>query len=30
VAELKRGLVLVADPARAQQIITQSLEPNTR
>ena len=30
VAELKRGLVLVADPARAQQIITASLEPNTR
>jgi hypothetical protein len=30
VAELKRGLVLIADPARAQQIITASLEPNTR
>jgi len=30
VAELKRGLALVADAARAQQIITASLEPNTR
>lgn len=30
VAELKRGLVLVADPGRAQQIITASLEPNVR
>ena len=30
VAELKRGLVLMADPARAQQIINTSLEPNTR
>ena len=30
VAELKRGLVLMADPARAQAIITTNLEPNTR
>ncbi len=29
VADLKRGLRLLADPVRAQQIITASLEPNT-
>ena len=29
VADLKRGLLLLADPARARQIITSSLEPNT-
>ncbi len=29
VAELKRGLTLMDNPARAQQIITASLEPNT-
>ncbi len=29
VADLKRGLRLLADPVRAQQIITSSLEPNT-
>jgi Flp pilus assembly protein TadD len=29
VADLRRGLLLLDDPVRAQQIITQSLEPNT-
>ena len=29
IADLRRGLLLLADPARAQQIITASLEPNT-
>jgi hypothetical protein len=29
VADLRRGLLLLADPVRAQQIITSSLEPNT-
>lgn len=29
VADLKRGLLLLADPVRAQQLITTSLEPNT-
>ncbi len=29
VADIKRGLLLLADPLRAQQIITSSLEPNT-
>lgn len=29
VADLRHGLLLLADPVRAQQIITSSLEPNT-
>ena len=29
IADLRRGLLLLADPVRAQQIITSSLEPNT-
>jgi hypothetical protein len=29
VADLRRGLLLLADPVRAQQIIASSLEPNT-